>query len=78
MTFHLRINFATFTFVVKTCSALNLRHLMTFSQFLANVIKIFQCSILHFQMYINSLNGEYKMLSLNCFYSLFIQTKINK
>ena len=29
-------------------------------------------------MYINSLNGESKMLSLNFFYSLFIQTKINK
>ena len=29
-------------------------------------------------MYINSLNGEYKMLALNCFYSLFIQTKIIK
>ena len=29
-------------------------------------------------MYIDSFNGEYKMLSLNCFYSLFIQTKINK
>ena len=28
-------------------------------------------------MYINSFNGEYKM-SWNCFYSLFIQTKINK
>ena len=29
-------------------------------------------------MYINSLNGEYKTLSENCFYSLFIKTKINK
>ena len=32
----------------------------------------------YFQMFINSFNGEYKMLSSNCFYSLFIQTKINK
>ena len=29
-------------------------------------------------MYINNLNGEYKLLSYNCFYSLFIQTKINQ
>ena len=29
-------------------------------------------------MYINSLNGECKMLTLNCFYSLFIQNKDNK
>ena len=29
-------------------------------------------------MYINYLNGEYKILSQNCFYSLFIQTKVNK
>ena len=29
-------------------------------------------------MYINSHNGEYKILSSNCFYSLFIQTKMNK
>ena len=29
-------------------------------------------------MHINSLNGECKTLSLNCFYSLVIQTKINK
>ena len=35
-------------------------------------------SILHFQMHINSLNGEYKMLSLNCFLQFVIQTKINK
>ena len=33
-------NFATFTFVVKTCSTFNLRHLRTFSQVLATVIKI--------------------------------------
>ena len=35
-------------------------------------------SILHFQMYINSLNGEYKMLSWKCFYNLIIQIKANK
>ena len=35
-------------------------------------------SILHFQMYINSLNEDYSMLSLNCFYNLFIQTEIKK
>ena len=28
-------------------------------------------------MFINSLNGEYKMLAYNCFYSLFIQTNLN-
>ena len=34
-------NFATFTFVVTTCSTLNLRYLRTFIQVLATVIKIF-------------------------------------
>ena len=52
-------NFASFTFVVKV----NLRHLRTFSQVLSTVIKILQCSIMHFQMYINSLKEEYKIVS---------------
>ena len=34
-------------------------NLRTFSKNLANVNKIFQCSILHFEMYINCLNVEY-------------------
>ena len=34
-------NFATITFVVKTCSNFNRRHLRTFSQVLATFIKIF-------------------------------------
>ena len=77
--FHLRMNILLLSLLLlKTCSTFNLRHLRTFSKVLATVIKIFQCSILHFQMYIISLNGECNMLSLNCFYSLFIQTKINK
>ena len=57
-----RTSLATFTFVVKDMFKL-LRHLRTFSQVLEIFIKILQFSILHFQMYINSLNGEYKMLS---------------
>ena len=71
-------NFATFIFVVKSCSTFILRHLRTFSRVLATFIKILYFSIFHFQVYIISLNGEFKMLSLNCFYRLFIQTKINK
>ena len=64
MTFHLRVKILLLSLLLlKTCSAFNLRHLRTFSQVLATVSKIFLCSILHFQMYINSLNGEYKMLS---------------
>ena len=63
MTLFKNENFDTFTFVVITCSTLNLR---TFSQILATVIKIFSCSILYFQMYIDSLNGKYKMVLLNC------------
>ena len=65
--------------LLKTCSAFNLRHLRFFLKSLKAVIKIFKCIFfLHFQMYINSLNGEYKMLSYICFYGLFIPTKINK
>ena len=37
----------------------HLRHLRTFSLVLATFIKISSFSILHFQMYINSLNGKY-------------------
>ena len=36
-------------------------NLRTFSQVLAAVIKLFQCSILYFEMYINSLNVECKI-----------------
>ena len=42
----------------KSCSTFNLR---TFSQVLSTVIKIFECSILHFKMYLNSLNVECKI-----------------
>ena len=57
MTFLLRMKTLLISLLLlKTCSTFNLR---TFSQVLASVIKIFQCSILHFQMCINSLNGEY-------------------
>ena len=56
-------NFATFTFVVEDMFNLQTKTSKTFSQVLAAVIKTFRCSILHFQMYSNSLNGEYKMLS---------------
>ena len=35
-------------------------NLRTFSQVLATVIKILLCSILYFEMYINSLNMECK------------------
>ena len=57
-----RENFANFTFVVQDMFNL-LRHPRTFTQVLATFIEILEFSILHFQMYINSLNGEYKMLS---------------
>ena len=64
MTFHLRMKILLLSlWLLKTCSTFYLRHLKTYSQVLATVIKILQFSILHFQMYINSLNGEYKMLS---------------
>ena len=53
-------NFATFTFVVQDMFNF---YLGTFSQVLATFITILKSSILHFQMYIHSLNGEYKMLS---------------
>ena len=46
--------------LLKTCSIFYLlRHLRTFSQVLATLIKIWLFSILYFQIYINSLNGEY-------------------
>ena len=64
MTLHLRMKMLLLSLLlVKTCSTFNLRHLRTSPLVLATVIKIYQCSILHFQMFINSLNGEYKMLS---------------
>ena len=34
-------------------------NLRTFSKVIANANKIFQCSILHFEMYINCLDVEY-------------------
>ena len=64
MTFHLRMKIMLLSLLLlKTCSTCNLRHLRTFSQILATFIKILKFSVLHFQMYINSLNGEYKILS---------------
>ena len=65
MTFHLRVKILLLSLLLlKTCSAFYLRHLRTFSQVLATFIEILLLlSILHFQMYIYSLNGEYKMLS---------------
>ena len=60
MAFHLRMKILLLSLLLlKTCLTINLRHL---SQVLAIVIKIFLCSILHFQMYINSLNGNIKLL----------------
>ena len=53
--------------LLKTCSTINLRHLRTFSQ----------VSILHFQIYINSLNGDHKLF-LQCVYSNKYTTKQNK
>ena len=47
---------STFTFVVEVM--FNLR---TFSQVLATVINLFKCSILYFEMYINSVNVECKI-----------------
>ena len=46
------------TFLLSLLFSFNLR---TFSQVLSTVIKIFKCSILHFEMYINSLNVECKI-----------------
>ena len=44
-------NFLLFSLLLlKSCS----------SQVLATFVKIFQCSILHFEMFINSLNAECK------------------
>ena len=61
---HLRMKILLLSLLLlKTCSTFTLRHRRTFSQVLATVIEIYLCSILHFQMYINSLNEEYKMLS---------------
>ena len=56
--------FATFTFAVKDMFSLQSETSRP-KDFLASFrsIKIFLCSILHFQMYINSLDGVYKMLS---------------
>ena len=39
--------------LLKSYSTLSLR---TLSQVLSTVIKLFQCSVLHFEMYINFLN----------------------
>ena len=59
MTFHLRMKILLLSVLLlkttKTSKA--------FSQVLATFIKTLQLSILHFEMYIYSLNGEYKMLS---------------
>ena len=59
MTFHLRMKILLLSVLLlkttKTSKA--------FSQVLATFIKILQLSILHFEMYIYSLNGEYKILS---------------
>ena len=49
---------STFTLGLKV-----LFKLRTFSQDLATVIEIFSCSILYFEMYINSLNVECKVSS---------------
>ena len=49
------------------------------SQVLITVIKIFQCNILFFEMYIKSLNAECKFNHKTLFfYILFIQTKKNE
>ena len=44
--------------LLKACSTLGL-----FSQVLATVIKLFESSILYFEIYINSLNVESKIKS---------------
>ena len=66
---------STFTFVVEVM--FNLR---TFSQVLATVINLFKCSILYFEMYINSLNVECKIYHKTLFFTfcLFKQRKMNK
>ena len=57
-------NVATFTFVVKDMFNLQSKTSKDFLTSFSNCyLNIFMYSILHFQMYINSLNGEYKMLS---------------
>ena len=50
-------------------------NLRTFSHVLATVIKILLCSILYFEMYINSLNMECKDKSLNTFFEFVYSNK---
>ena len=59
MTFHLRMKTLLLSLLLlKTCKTSK-----DFLTSLATFNKILLLSILHFQMYIDSLNGEYKMLS---------------
>ena len=63
MTFHLRMKILLLSLMLlKTCSTFNLRHLSlrTFSQVLATVIKMFQCSILHFKCILILVMGNIK------------------
>ena len=50
-------------------------NIKTFSQVLATGFKIFLCSILHFQKYTNSLNGEY-IISQNNFLHFVFSNKV--
>ena len=63
-------NFCSFTFVVEVMFKLR-----TFSQVLATVIKLFWCSILYFEMYINSLNVECKIIFIKHFLHLVYSNK---
>ena len=49
-------NFLLSLLLLKSCSTF---YLWTFSQVLSTVIEIFLLSILHFEMYINSMNVEW-------------------
>ena len=72
MTLQLKMIIILFHFHV--CCYLPLKDFLTS---ISTVIKIFQCSVLNFEMYINSLNEECNDQSENIYYILFIQTKIN-
>ena len=69
MTFHLRMKILLLSLLLlKTCSTFNLRHLRSFSQVLATVIKILLFSILHFQMCINSQKCYHKTVFTVCLF----------
>ena len=72
-------NFATFTFVVKDMFKLQSKTSTDFLTSYSNCyLNIIMYSVLHFQMYIYLLMRNIKWYHKTVFYSLFIQTKINK